>query len=88
MCEAYASHIIEASKAPTVEILPREVEEAFWIAWPNIVCHIEDKTSSESDKKVEWYVKVIIIWGVAPVKGPAKGLGAQLGNLNLPQKEI
>ena len=88
MCEVYASHIVEVSKAPMVEILPREVKKAFWIAWPIIVCHIEDKTSSKSDKKVEWYVKVIIIWGVAPVKGPAKGPGAQLGNLNLPQKEI
>ena len=33
-------------------------------------------------------VKVIIIWGVAPVKGLAKGPGAWLGNLNLLQKEI
>ena len=55
MCEAYALHIIEASKVPTVEILPREVENAFQIAWPNIVRHIEDKASSELDKKVEWY---------------------------------
>ena len=28
-CEAYASHIVEASKALTVEILPREVERPF-----------------------------------------------------------
>ena len=55
MSEAYASHIVEVSKAPMVEILPREVKKAFWIAWPIIVCHIEDKASSESDKKVEWY---------------------------------
>ena len=33
-------------------------------------------------------VKVIIIWGVAPVKGLAKGPGAWLGNANLVQKEI
>ena len=39
----------------TVEILPREVEKAFRIAWPNIVRHIEDEASSESDKKVKWY---------------------------------
>ena len=32
MCEAYALHIIEASKAPTVEILSREVKKAFQIA--------------------------------------------------------
>ena len=55
MCKAYALHIIEVSKAPMVEIPPREVKKAFQIAWPNIVCHIEDKASSESDKKVEWY---------------------------------
>ena len=55
MCEAYASHIVEVSKVPMVEILPREVKKAFWITWPNIVCHIEDEASSESDKKVEWY---------------------------------
>ena len=55
MCEAYASHVIEVSKAPMVEILPREVKTAFQITWLNIVCHIEDKASSESDKKVEWY---------------------------------
>ena len=55
MCEVYALHVVEASKVPMVEILPREVEKAFWITWPNIVCHIEDKVSSESDKKVEWY---------------------------------
>ena len=55
MCKVYALHVIEVSKAPMVEILPREVEKAFQIAWPNIVCHIEDEVSSESDKKVEWY---------------------------------
>ena len=55
MCEAYASHIAEASKASMVEIPSREVEKAFRIAWPNIVCHIEDEASSESDKKVKWY---------------------------------
>ena len=53
MCKAYALHIIEASKAPMVEILPREVEKAFQNAWPNIVCHIEDEASSESDKKAK-----------------------------------
>ena len=55
MCEAYALHIVEASKALTVEIPPREVENAFQITWPNIVRHIEDEASSVSDKKVEWY---------------------------------
>ena len=38
-----------------VEILSREVKKAFWITWPNVVCHIEDEASSESDKKVKWY---------------------------------
>ena len=38
-----------------VEILSREVEKAFWIAWPNIVRHIEDEASSVLDKKVKWY---------------------------------
>ena len=38
-----------------VEIPSREVEKAFWIAWLNIVHHIEDEASSELDKKVEWY---------------------------------
>ena len=51
MCKVYASHVIEASKVPMVEIPSRKVEKAFQIAWPNIVCHIEDKASSESDKK-------------------------------------
>ena len=55
MREAYALHAIEVLKAPTVEIPPREVEKAFQIAWPNIVCHIEDEASSVLDKKVEWY---------------------------------
>ena len=55
MCEAYASHVVEAMKAPMVEIPPREVDKAFCIAWLNIVRHIEDEASSESDKKVEWY---------------------------------
>ena len=55
MCKAYASHIVEASKALTVEIPSREVEKAFRITWPNIVRHIEDEGSSDSDKKVEWY---------------------------------
>ena len=54
-CDVYASHVIKASEALTVEIPSREVEKAFWIAWPNIVCPIEDKASSELDKKVEWY---------------------------------
>ena len=55
MCKTYTLHIVEASKAPMVEILSREVEKAFQIAWPNIVCHIEDKASSVLDKKVKWY---------------------------------
>ena len=29
VCEAYALHVVEASKVPTVEIPPREVEKAF-----------------------------------------------------------
>ena len=55
VCEAYTLHVVEASKVPMVEILPREVEKAFQTAWPNIVHHIEDEASSVSDKKVEWY---------------------------------
>ena len=55
MCEAYALHIIEVSKVLMVEIPPREVKKAFRNAWPNIVHHVEDEASSESDKKVEWY---------------------------------
>ena len=55
MCDVYASHVVKALEELTVEILLREVEKAFWIAWPNIVCHIEDEASSVSEKKVEWY---------------------------------
>ena len=55
MCEAYVLHVVEALKVPMVEIPSREVKKAFWIAWPTIVCQIEDEASSESDKKVEWY---------------------------------
>ena len=29
MCEAYALHVVEVSKVPMVEILPREVEKVF-----------------------------------------------------------
>ena len=47
-CKAYALHVLEVSKALTVEIQYREVEKAFQNAWPNIVCHIEDEASSES----------------------------------------
>ena len=55
MCKAYALHVVEVSKVPTVEIPPREVKKASQNAWPNIVCHIEDEASSELDKKVKWY---------------------------------
>ena len=55
MCEAYALHIIEVSKVLMVEIPPREVKKAFHTAWLNIVCHIEDEASSESDRNMEWY---------------------------------
>ena len=55
MCEAYTSHVVEASRASMVEIPSREVEKAFQMAWPNIVCHIEDEASSVLDKKVKWY---------------------------------
>ena len=51
----YAAHVIKASEASTVEILSREVEKAFQIAWLNIVFHIKDEASSELDKKVKWY---------------------------------
>ena len=54
-CNAYALHMVKASEASTVEILSREVKKAFRIAWLNIVHHIEDEASSESDKKVKWY---------------------------------
>ena len=54
-CDTYASYIVKASEALTVEIPSREVEKAFRIAWPNTVCHIEDEASSVSDKKVKWY---------------------------------
>ena len=55
MCNMYALHMVKASESLMVEIPSREVEKAFRIAWPNIVHHIEDEASSESDKKVEWY---------------------------------
>ena len=55
MCDAYTSHVAEVLKASMVEIPSREVEKAFQIAWPNILHHIEDEASSESDKKVKWY---------------------------------
>ena len=54
-CNVYTVHIVKASESSMVEIPSREVEKAFRIAWPNIVHHIEDEASSESDKKVEWY---------------------------------
>ena len=41
MCNMYASHVVEASKASMVEIPSREVEKAFWITWPNIVHHMK-----------------------------------------------
>ena len=55
MCNTYAVHIVKASELSTVEIPSREVKKAFRIAWLNIVHHLEDEASSESDKKVEWY---------------------------------
>ena len=55
MCDMYTLHIVKASELLMVEILSREVKKAFQIAWPNIVHHIEDEASSESDKKVGWY---------------------------------
>ena len=55
MCNVYVVHVVKASESSTVEIPSREVKKAFQIAWPNIVHHIEDEASSESDKKVEWY---------------------------------
>ena len=50
MCEAYALHVVEASKAPTVEIPPREVEKAFQNAWPNIIQdNLYDLSGSDSE---------------------------------------
>ena len=54
-CDVYVLHIVKASESLTVEIPSREVEKAFRIALLNIVHHIEDEASSESDKKVKWY---------------------------------
>ena len=54
-CNAYAVHVVKASESSMVEIPSREVEKAFRIVWPNVVHHLEDEASSESDKKVEWY---------------------------------
>ena len=55
MCNAYAVHVVKAPELLTVEIPSREVKKAFRIVWPNVVHHLEDEASSESDKKVEWY---------------------------------
>ena len=54
-CNAYAVHVVKASESSMVEIPSREVKKAFQIAWPNVVHHLEDETSSESGKKVKWY---------------------------------
>ena len=54
-CNPYVVHVVKASELLMVEIPSREVEKAFRIAWLNIVHHLEDEASSESDKKVEWY---------------------------------
>ena len=54
-CDTYTLHVVKASEALMVEILSREAEKSFRIAWPNIVHHIEDEASSELDKKVKWY---------------------------------
>ena len=51
MCNMYSSHVVKASESSMVEIPSREVEKAFQIAWLNVVHHIEDEASSESDKK-------------------------------------
>ena len=61
MCDAYASHVVKALEASTVEIPSREVKKAFWIAWPNIVCHIEDEASSVLDKKSSGIVTTMTI---------------------------
>ena len=55
MCDMYPLHVVKASKMSMVEIPSREVEKAFRVTWPNIICHIENEASSELDKKVEWY---------------------------------
>ena len=54
-CNVYVVHVVKASESLMVEIPSREVEKAFRIAWPNVVHHLENEASSESDKKVEWY---------------------------------
>ena len=54
-CNVYVLHVVKASESSMVEIPSREVEKAFQIAWPNVVHHLEDEASSESDKKVKWY---------------------------------
>ena len=60
-CDVYASHVIKASEAVTVEIPSREIEKAFRIAWPNTVCHIKDEASSEPDKKSSGTVTAMTI---------------------------
>ena len=61
MCEAYALHIIEASKVLTVEMPPREVEKAFQTAWLNIVHYIEDETSSNQIRRLNGIVTTTTI---------------------------
>ena len=46
MCDVYALHVVEASKALTVEIPSREVKKAFQIAWPNIIPLSQTRKSS------------------------------------------
>ena len=54
-CDMYTLHVVKASELSRVEIPSRDVKKAFQMAWPNIVHHIENEASSESDKKFEWY---------------------------------
>ena len=57
----YAVHVVKALESLTVEIPSREVKKAFQIVWPNVVHHLEDEASSESDNRSRGTVTAMTI---------------------------
>ena len=61
MCEAYALHVVGASRAPMVEILSREVDKAFHIAWLNMFAKLRMKHPQNPTKRWNGTVTAITI---------------------------
>ena len=55
ICNKYATHAGQVAKKLMVVILSYQIDLAFWMAWPQVVAHMEEETMEEVTRRTNWY---------------------------------